>query len=126
MVTVPLGGPHAVVVTIEDQSGELVGARPLILQPGSYVPSSYGDSNIAAWNPTGKPSTVVWLYWGGVICDTTTGLVIGSGATAIVVTEGPYQACDASNDGRGLVLTFAAAVDAAQIAATFMPSQPTQ
>ncbi|HTS15522.1 MAG TPA: hypothetical protein VMH24_07625 [Candidatus Sulfotelmatobacter sp.] len=125
-VTVPLGGTHAVVVTIEDQSGELVGARPMTRAQGYQVPPSYGDSDIAAWNPTGKPSTEVWLFWGGVICDTTTQLVIGLDVTGVMVTDGPYPACDTSNDGRGLILTFSRPVDAAAIRATLVIPPPTQ
>lgn len=125
-VTVPLGGPHSVVVTIEDRSGGLVSARPAVLQPDQQIPASYGEHLIAAWNPGGKPSPEVWLYWGGVICDTTTEMVVGRGPTAITVTEGPRPACDASNDGRGVVLTFASAVDASQVAVTFVPAKPIQ
>ena len=125
-MTIPLGGPHSVVVTIEDRSGALVSARPLSLQPGEQVPPSYGDRDVAAWNPGGKPGPELRLYWGGVICDTTTNLVVGPGPAAAAVTEGPRPACDAANVGRGVVLTFATAVDAGRIAATFTPAPPTQ
>lgn len=125
-VTVPLGGTHSVVVTVEDRSGALVGARPATLQPDQQVPARYGDDDIAAWNPGGKPSAEVWLYWGGVVCDTTTAIVIDPGARAITVTEGPRPACDLANVGRGLVLTFATAVDAGRILATFTPAKPTR
>jgi len=123
-VTVPLGGTHQVVVSIEDQSGLLTGARPLVLPAGTQIPASYGDLNIVAWNPGGRPATEVWLYWGGVTCDVTSGLVIGPGATSMTVTDGPRPACDASNDGRGLVLTFRQAVDANSIVVTLVPAGP--
>ena len=124
-VTVPLGGTHAVVVTIDDQSGDLLVASPMSTEDGYQVPRSYGGK-IAAWNPTGKPSTEVWLFWGGVICDTTTELVIGPGVTAMKVTDGPYPACDASNNGRGLVLIFSRTVDAASINVSLVLPPPTQ
>jgi len=124
-VTVPLGGTHMVVVSITDHSGLLTGVQPAALPAGMVIPPSYGIQGIAAWNTTGRVTTDVWLYWGGAICDTTSQLVIGPGATTMTVTEGPRPACDASNDGRGLVLTFTKPIGAASIATTFVAAQPT-
>lgn len=97
----------------------------MTIKEGYQAPPSYGG-NIAAWNPTGKPITEVWLYWGGGVCDTTTQLVIGPSGSAVTVTDGPYPACDASNVGRGLVLTVSRPVDATAIKVTLLIPPPTQ
>ncbi|HXX59991.1 MAG TPA: hypothetical protein VEI48_01725 [Candidatus Sulfotelmatobacter sp.] len=125
-VTVPLGSTHQIAVTIDDQSGSLTGAQPLVLPAGTRIPAEYGTSDITAWNPGGQPSPEVWLYWGGVICDVTSTLSIGQGAASMTVTEGPYPACDAANVGRGLALTFSAPVDAATTTVSLVPTAPTQ
>jgi hypothetical protein len=55
----------------------------------------------------------VVLGWIGTICDLEATLIVGPGS--LVVSPQPRPACDAMAVGRGMVLTFAASVDPADI-----------
>ena len=63
------------------------------------------------------------MYWGGVICDTASLLVIGPQAASVTVYEGPVRLCDASNEGRGVIFTFSKPVDARAIKTTYVAAQ---
>jgi hypothetical protein len=122
-VTVLLDPNHPLVVSLDDLSGLLVAARPAVVPAGTTIPPAYGTKDIAAWNPSGQPSAEVLVYWGGVICDTASLLVIGPQAASLTVYEGPVRLCDASNDGRGVILTFSSPVDASGMTTTFVTPQ---
>ncbi len=121
-VTVPLDANHSMVLTIDDQSGRLAGARAATAV--EQDDPSRPDRDPIAYNPSGTADTRVRLLWIGTICDTMARLLIGPDVQAMTVIEGPRPLCDTAGVGRAVVLTFTQPVNAGSIVVTLIRYPP--
>ena len=115
-VTLPLGSGHSMVLTIDDESGQLQAVRAATTAELDNPLHPLDD--VVLYNRGDTTGVQVVLQWDGVICDTTATLIIGPDAHAWTLEDGPTPPCDASNAARAVVLTFALPIDAGSIVVT--------
>lgn len=120
-VDVPLGETGSMRVDVRDGSGRLQVARPATPEELTDLePLPEGTSTVM---PLRGDGASVVLHWVGGPCDIEADLEIDRAGRSISLRGGLVPGCDTIAVSRGLVLTFASAVDTGGIDVTYVPSQ---